>query len=263
MNSLKKYLKIWWIFTTRASQVAFSSRVGAILFIFGKIFRFIFFIFFIFILTSKIKTISGYNFWQVIFFFATYNLVDTLAQFFLREVYNFRSYVVLGYFDYILTKPISSLFRSLFGGSDVLDLSILFASIAVIIFSASKIENIFFINIVLYLLLIINAFMIALAFHIFVLGVGILTTSVDNMIMLYRDVTNMGRFPVDIYKEPARGFLTFVIPIGIMMTMPAKVMMGILSFQFVFIAFIVGILFFILSLRFWGFSLKHYSSASS
>lgn len=260
---MKKYFKVWLILTGIASQIAFQSRFGAGVFITGKILRFLFFFTFLLVISSKIKLISGYSLWQMIFFFITFNLIDTLAQFFLREVYRFRSYVVSGDFDYILTKPISPLFRSLFGGSDILDLSIIGLSIAFIVFSIEKIGGVSLFGIVLYTALILNAFLIALAFHIFVLAIGVLTTEVDNTIMLYRDITQMGRVPVDIYREPLQGILTFAIPVGIMMTFPAKALMGLLSPSSVMISFFIGILFIILSLWFWRFSLKHYASASS
>ncbi|MBI3069947.1 MAG: ABC-2 family transporter protein [Candidatus Levybacteria bacterium] len=174
-----------------------------------------------------------------------------------------RSYVVSGDFDYILTKPVSALFRSLFGGSDILDLSIIFLSIGFILFSAGKIESISLFGATLYTVLVFNAFLIALAFHILVLSIGVLTTEVDNTIMLYRDITQMGRVPVDIYLEPLRSFLTFAIPVGIMMTFPAKALMGLLSAQIALVSLGIGLLFFLASLWFWRFSLRHYSSASS
>lgn len=263
VNKIKKYFRTWCLLTVRASQVAFVSRFGALIFILGKLLRFVFFLLFILILVSRTNLIVGYSFWQVIFFYVTFNLIDSLPQFFLREVYRFRYYVVSGSFDYILTKPFSSLFRSLFGGCDVLDLSILIPSTLLIFFIGSKIEQISPMGIVFYILLIFNAFLIALAFHIFVLAVGVLTTEVDNTIMLYRDLTQMGRFPIDIYKEPLRGILTFVIPIGIMITFPAKALMGLLSIQGIIISFFIGGLMFFISIKFWRFSLKRYSSASS
>lgn len=262
-SKAKKYLKIWWMLTIRASQIAFISRFGAAIFIIGKILRFLFFLLFLLVLGSKTKTIAGYSLWQVVFFFMTFNLVDTLTQLFLREVYRFRSYVVTGDFDYFLTKPFSPLFRSLFGGSDVLDLPILVFSIIFIGFSLGKIGNISPIGILFYILFIFNAFLIALAFHIFVLAIGVLTTEVDNTIMLYRDLTQMGRVPVDIYREPLRSLLTFIIPVGIMMTFPAKVLMGLLSTSGIIISLLIGMAMFFLSTRFWQYSLKHYSSASS
>lgn len=249
--------------TIRASQIAFISRFGAVIFIIGKLLRFVFFLLFLVLLENKTKAIAGYSLWQIIFFFVTFNFVDTLSQFFLREVYRFRSYVVSGDFDYILTKPISPLFRSLFGGSDILDLSILLASALFILISLPHLGSFNSLNTVLYLVLLLNAFIIAVSFHIFVLAVGILTTEVDNTIMLYRDLTQMGRVPVDIYLQPIRGILTFVVPVGIMMTFPAKVLLGLLSPLTVFISIILASLFLLLSLRCWHFALKHYSSASS
>lgn len=260
---MRKYLRIWLLLTFRATQIAFVSRFGAVVFLIGKFLRFFFFFFFIFIIFSKTKAIASYNIWQIMFFFASFNLVDNMAQFFLREVYRFRNNVLMGFFDYVLTKPFSPLFRSLFGGSDVLDLSIITLSIGTVLFSITKIGEISLIGIILYFFLIVNAFIIALAFHIAVLGIGILTTEVDNTIMLYRDLTQMGRVPVDIYREPVRGIITFIIPVGIMMTFPSKALMGLLSFNILLFSFLFGGAALFLSLKFWNYSLKHYQSASS
>jgi len=263
MKKIKKYLKVWWLMTKVASEIAFTSRFGAVVFIIGKILRFSLFLFFLVLLSFKTQTIAGYSLWQMIFFFATFNLIDSLPQFFLREVYRFRSYIITGYFDYILTKPFSSLFRSLFGGSDILDLFILFISVFFIYISALRIEGINSLGIVFYIFLIFNSFLISLSLHILVITVGVITTEVDNTIMLYRDLTQMGRVPIDVYLEPVRSILTFAIPVGIMITFPAKALMGLLSLEFILISFIFGISVFILSIFIWKWSLKFYSSASS
>lgn len=259
----KKYLRIWWILAVRASQTAFVSRFGTGVFLLGKILRFLFFFLFLLLLASNTKVIAGYSLWQVIFFYLTFNIVDTMVQFFLREVYRFRSYVIYGEFDYILTKPISPLFRSLFGGSDILDFFLLILLSIFIGFSIPHLGIVSLAGIISYILLIFNAFLIALAFHILVLSVGVLTTEVDNTIMLYRDMTQMGRLPIDIYQEPLRGIITFFIPIGVMMTFPAKALMGILSPSMIIVAFLIGIVFLFFSFKFWTFSLRHYQSASS
>ena len=105
--------------------------------------------------------------------------------------------------------------------------------------------------------------MIAVAFHVFVLGVAVLTTEIDNTIMLYRDIVQMGRIPIDVYKEPLRGLLTFAVPVGIMVTFPAKAIMGILSPLFIILSLLIGIVLMFLSLKFWRFSLRHYSSVGN
>lgn len=263
MQRFKKHLKVWWLLTTKASQIAFTSRFGAILFIFGKLIRFVFFLFFIIIVASRTKEIAGYSFWEIVLFFATFNLIDVFAQFFLREVYRFRWYIISGNFDFYLVKPLSPLFRCLFGGSDPLDIPLIFISIAMIFVSVFHVGGISILSSALYFALVINALIIALAFHVFVLAVGVLTTEVDNTIWLYRDLTQMGRFPIDIYREPLRAVLTFAIPVGVMMTFPGYAILGLLSPLAVFVSFLVGIIFLSGSLAFWRYSLRNYSSASS
>lgn len=258
-----KYIKIWWKLTMYTANIALQSRFGAVMFILGKFLRFLFFFFFLILLGSKTKTIANYSLWQMILFFATFNLIDTLAQFSFREVYRFRTYVVNGLLDYILCKPISPLFRSLFGGSDILDVPLLFMSLVFLSVAALNIGNLTLQGLFFYVLLIFNAFIIALAFHIFVLSLAILTTEIDSTLFLYRDLTQMGRIPIDIYKEPLRGIITFFIPVGIMMTFPSYALLGLLSWQGFFISLGIGIVFFYASIQFWQYALRKYSSASS
>lgn len=260
---LRKYLKVWYLLTISSFSISLSSRFGAVLFLVGKLARFLFFLAFLILLTSRGKILAGYNLWQVIFFFLTFNLVDISAQLFLREVYRFRSLVVSGNFDLVLVKPLNPLFRILAGGADILDLMTLLPLLGFLIYTAIKLGPLSPWGIIFYLLLYFNALLITTALHITVAAIGVLTTEVDNTIWLYRDLTAMARIPVDVYRFPLQFFLTFVVPVGIMITFPAKALMGLLSLPWVMVAFILGGSLFWLSLKFWHYSLTKYSSASS
>ncbi|MEK7571068.1 MAG: ABC-2 family transporter protein [Patescibacteria group bacterium] len=262
-DNLRKYSKIWWMLSLRAAKVSLNSRFGAVLFIVAKLVRFFLFLLFILVLETKVQTVSGYSLWQMIFFFATFNIVDVLGQLFLREVYRFRQYVISGDFDYFLLKPFSPLFRSLFGGGDVLDIPILLLSVLFLFIATMHIGNVTLGGVLLYLVLLGNAFLIALAFHILVLSLCIVTTEIDNALWVYRDLTQLGRFPVDIYHEPLRGILTFIVPIGIMMTFPAKALMGVLSAEVILFSCGVGTGLVLVALITWHYALRSYTSASS
>lgn len=259
---MKKYFTVWWISSKGASQVALSDRVGAIFLVAGKIIRFLFFFLFLFIISTKTKALSGYTTNQVIFFFLTFNFVDILAQMLFREVYRFRPQIVSGSFDLILSRPVSPLFRSLLGGTDILDFITLPPLIILMFIFAVQIHPAF-LSIFSYILLILNGLVIATAFHIAVLSLGVVTTAIDHTIMIYRDLVGMGRIPIDFYKEPLRAVLTFAVPVGIMMSLPAKVLMGIFEWQIILYSFIFSIITFLLSLQFWRWALKNYSSAST
>ena len=81
--------------------------------------------------------------------------------------------------------------------------------------------------------------------------------------MIFRDLSRLGTIPIDVFKEPLRGFITFVVPIGIMLSFPAKAFFGVLSFNLVLVSFAFGITSVFLTMKFWNFAIKKYTSASS
>lgn len=255
--------KIWYLLAFNSVQISLASRFGAVLFVLGKVIRFAAFLFILILVADRVRLLGGYSLSEMIFFFLTFNLVDTTAQMLYRQVYRFRPLIVTGDFDLVLTKPVHPLLITLLGGADVLDFIIFLPLVGAIGYVALEAGWLTFINVASYLVLFLNALLIATAFHIAVLAFGVLTTAVDHTIMIYRDLTSLGRIPVDFYSQPVRGLLTFAIPVGIMMTVPAKAFMGALSAGFLVLSLFAGALFFYLALRFWRFALTRYSSASS
>ena len=258
-----RYFRVWLFLTAASFQTFLVSRVGAILFFSGKILRFIFFLAFLLLLLSQTQVLAGYNVWQVLLFYLTFNFIDSATQMLFREVYRFRQQIVTGSFDLVLVKPVNCLFRSLLGWTDLLDLITLFPFIIFIGFVISKIPYITLLSIIFYILLLGNALLIAAAFHIIVLALAILTTEIDHAIMIYRDFTSMGRIPIDVYSEPVRSLVTFAIPVGIMMSFPTKSLLGLLNITSTVIAFAFSLTIFAFSLFFWNHALKRYTSASS
>jgi ABC-2 type transport system permease protein len=260
LKNLKYYLKLYLLFTKFAYQTVLQARLGIVFFMGAKLVRFAFFYFFILIIFSRKSDFGGYTFDQAILFYLTFNVIDTAAQVLFREVYRFRPQVLSGSFDLTLLKPHHPFIRILLGGGDVLDLSLLLPYLLLALFFAFKITSVTALSLISYLILIGNALLIATAFHIIVLALGILTTEVDHTIMIYRDITIMGRFPFDIYKEPLRSIFTFLIPIGIMMSFPPYALFKLLSSVSYLVSFLVSSLLLIASFKLWNYALKKYQS---
>lgn len=239
-----------------------DQKLALSVFLIGKVFRFIFFFGFLYFLLLGTKTLAGYSSNQVIFFFLTFNLIDVVTQFLFREVYRFRPMIINGDFDLVLAKPLNALFRVLMGGADIIDLVTIPPLICLTVYVGFLLHPTV-LSIFLYVLLVLNGFLIATAFHIIVLSFAIVTLEVDHTIMIYRDLTSLGRLPIDIYKQPLQGFLTYLVPVGMMITLPAKAIMGMVGPLGILSAFFVGIVAIFISLRFWNYALTKYSSASS
>lgn len=259
---MKRYFKIWWRMTANSFQTIIASRFGMAVFLLGKFLRFAIYLAFIYFLFAGVKQVVGFDRSQVLLFLLTFVFLGSFGQMVLREAYRFRGKLASGEFDFDLLKPIHPLFKNLAGGFDLLDLMTMPVFLYFLVKTIEQI-NFSWLALLLYLLLLVNGFIIMLAIHIIVMAFGVMTLEVDNTIMIYRDLETMGRFPVDIYKEPLRQILTFVVPIGIMFTVPVKALLGLLSWPTIFFSVVVGGVSFYLAARFWSFSLKRYSSASS
>jgi len=262
MKKVKKYFKIWWMMSVNSFSVVLGQKLALTMFLIGKIFRFTFFFLFLFFLLKGTGNLLGYSANQIIFFYLTFNIIDVVTQFLFRQVYSFRPMIINGDFDLVLVKPINSLFRVLLGGADIVDLITIPPLFVLVIYYGSTLLPSLS-GIVVYLVLLFNGFLIATAFYIAILSFAIVTLEVDHAVMIYRDLTNLGKLPVDIYKKPLRGILTYIIPVGVMMTLPGKAIVGLATTGGIVVAILLGILMMYLSLKFWNFALTKYTSASS
>lgn len=258
-----KTLRIIFKYYTNSLQKQLMNLPMVMIFFVSKLLRYGLFLVFLFLLMNGVKNLGGYTREQIIIFYLVFNIIDTLGQLLFREVYYFRPLVISGNFDMVLTKPFNPLIRVLLGGPDLIDTGIFVILVGALVYTLSNFVRLDSFLIFYFVLMIINSLLITAAFHISVLAIGILTLSVDHLIMIYRDLSSLMRIPVDIFTNPLRTLLTFIIPIGIMFTFPAKVLFGLLSWQLILISFLFGVVSLFLSLKFWNYSLRQYQSASS
>lgn len=260
---MKKYLAVIWRYSQNSMKVSLEHKGSAAVFMIGKFLRFGMSALFIYFLLLKTKFLAGYSLPETMLIYVTYNIIDSLTQLFFREVYRFRPLVVSGDFDTVLVKPVHPFTRVLLGGFDILDV---LPTILYFVFAGyliSIIPDINPLSILVYIGLVINGMVIATAFHILVLSLGILSSEVDHTIMIYRDITRMAAFPMEIYSEPLRTIFMFVIPIGIMVSNPVKSLLGLLTPSMVALSFGLALVFFLFALQVWNMALAKYQSASS
>lgn len=257
---MKRFFRIFFLFSRNSLKTTLMHRTGIILFTLGKTLRFAMFFAFVFFLVHKTQTLAGYAPSQIIIFFLTFTIIDTVSQLFFREVYRFRPLVLSGELDTILVKPYHPFMRILIGGIDVMDAVMIIPYTGLLVVALFQVGNITPISGVFYFLLIVNALVLATGFHMLVLALGVLTTEIDHAIMIYRDVTRLGGMPIDIYREPIRFTFTFILPVGIMMSFPVKALFNLLSPSFIFVSFLFGISTLFAGLCGWEYAIKKYQS---
>ncbi len=245
-------------------MVQAESFVSSFGYLLGKLTRIGFFLFFLFAIFKHTDALAGYSLQEVALFFLTFNIVDILAQLFFRGIYGVRSLIREGDFDYFLIQPTNVLFRVAFHTVDFLDVVTVFPVFAITLYLLHQIGWKGHTNrLVLYAFLTLNGLLIAFAIHIVVASLAVLTQELENTIWIYRDLMTLGRFPADIYDSPMRGILTFLIPVAVMVSFPAKAFLGKLSLPWLAQAFFMSMTSVTFSLLFWRFATRRYTSVSS
>lgn len=260
---MKKYWRIWLCLVRNSVKTQMATSLASAGYLIGKILRFGFFLGYLLSLFNYLPELKGYTMPQVVLFFLTFNFVDIGAQFLFRGLYGVKYLIDEGDFDKILTQPAHPLFRISFMGVDLLDLITLIPIFFVTIMTVRKLEApITPQQIFLFVALLLNAFVLAFAFHVVVASISVITQEFEGAIWVYRDLMTLGRFPVSIYNDLLRGIFVTVIPIGVMISFPSRALLGLLSWQGVAYSFLLGATFYAVAQRVWRYSLRNYTSNS-
>jgi len=264
-----KYFRIWGRLAIMSFMVQAESFISSFGYLLGKLVRIGFFLFFLFSIFKHTDALVGYSLQEVALFFLTFNIVDILAQLFFRGIYGVRSLIREGDFDYFLIQPTNVLFRVAFHTVDFLDVVTIVPVFTITFYVMRHIGGLGgqtavpTIRWFLYGLLTLNGLVIAFAIHIAVASLAVLTQELENTIWIYRDLMTLGRFPSDIYDSPMRGILTFIVPVAVMVSFPAKAFLGKLAPLWLFHALAMATTSLALSLLFWRFATRRYTSVSS
>jgi len=259
-----RYLRIWGRLAIMSFMVQAESFISSFGYLLGKLTRIGFFLFFLFSIFKHTDALVGYTLPEIALFFLTFNIVDILAQLFFRGIYGIRSLIREGDFDYFLIQPTNVLFRVVFHTVDFLDVVTMIPVFFITGYILRQIPGgISAVRLLEYGLLILNGMIIAFAIHIVVAGLAVLTQELENTIWIYRDLMTLGRFPSDIYDAPMRGILTFIVPVAVMVSFPAKAFLGKLDKVWLVQAFTMAMTSLVLSLQFWRFATRRYTSVSS
>ncbi len=262
--AINTFFNVWVIMAKNNLQNRLQTPSSSVLFILGKFFNFVFSVLIIFSIFGQVSTIKSYDLPEAIIITLVFNLLDSITQFLFRSLYMFRPILIKGDFDLDLLKPLPSYFRPIFSVQVFLDFHMILLHIITLIYFLLKFglapdPSTF----LLFLVIMFNGILLAFALHLIIAAFSIITTEIDSLVMIYRSLGRAAVVPTDIYNNFFRIVLSYIVPITVIFTLPAKALLNILSVNGVLYSFLFTFVFLLFSLVFWQFSLKRYTSASS
>lgn len=112
-------------------------------------------------------------------------------------------------------------------------------------------------------ILLLSSLSIYYAVSLMLMTTGIWLVRVDNLWVMIESMTEVARFPVDIYGMSIRRFLTYGLPLAFIATIPASQLIHGADWGMVALGSAWALVFLVVARAFWKFAMRHYTSASS
>lgn len=223
-----------------------------------------FFLAILFVVYRNTDSVAGWSRGEALILAATVFLMNAVANAFFFSLAEIPNQVRMGTLDFVVTKPIDSQFwvsTRKFNFDQIGTLVAGFAMIAVGVLNAKIAPGA--LQWVGYVTLVAASLTIFYAFNLALMTTGIWLVRVDNLWVLSESVTQIARYPLDIYGAGLQRFLTFAVPLGFLATVPARQLVRAFDPAMVATGALWALAALLLSRLFWRYALRHYSSASS
>ena len=169
-----------------------------------------------------------------------------------------------GKLDYILVKPISSQFYVSFRRMVVWRLADLVLGVLLITVAMVKLAASFSPIVMLGFVVLLSAGVtIIYSFWLVLATLAFWLTRITNMEMVFWNIFEAGRYPVDIYRPWVRWGLTFIVPLAFLTTFPAGSLVGKTPLSGVVFAVVAACVSLAGASLFWRFGASRYTGASA
>lgn len=217
------------------------------------------------IVFSNVDTLAGWTKYEMFFYIGTFNIIDSLwtfGPFF--NLLGIPSMIRSGSLDYYVTKPVNAQFLISFRTVDLGSLISVLVGITMITFALFQGGmELTFARSLLYIVSIFHALLVQYSVYFILTCLSFWLVKADFVESIHGILCYFSTRPVDIYKGLIRFVLSYILPYGLALTVASKSAIKTIHFPEYLSFLIISWFIFAVSIAFWKFSLKHYSSASS
>lgn len=263
---MKKYFRILCIFSKISLQNQMAYRPSFILAIVGKAIRMLILILAFQVIYLNTPLLAGWKYEEIFLLIVTFLTIESIIilTFHRNLSYYLPDMLRNGQFDFLLTKPLNSLFYTSFRVVDLMDLTSFVLVIYLWYYYFTHYAPIFTIwQIVLYLGLIVCALIFVFSILVIIASTAFWTINTDGLGRLFENIVRIARFPTDVFRGIFSILFLYVFPIGIVATLPSKLLLGTINWYYLIYAVIFTGALFLISRKVWNHAINHYSSASS
>jgi ABC-2 type transport system permease protein len=214
---------------------------------------------------ANVDSIGGWTRGEMIVFIGTFSLINAINMVvYFFGVLDIPNKIIHGGLDHYLTKPMNPLLRLTFENVNPGSLPLVFASIGIIVYGVTQMNTcVTPLKVAGYVILVLLMTVLWYDVELILRTVPFFVISAQKIDRVEELLVLCFKVPGTLFKGAFKVLFYFVLPYGIMATIPTQMIAGTLSpLGFVYGVSIV-VLFTAFALWLWKFGLKHYKSASS
>jgi ABC-2 type transport system permease protein len=169
-----------------------------------------------------------------------------------------------GTLDYALTKPADAQLLVSVRQVRIWQLVEVVSGLIVLIAGLAGVQaSVGFVDAVAFAVALLFGASMVYCFWLFVTTVAFWVVRMDHVLELFEGVYQTGRWPTAVYPGWLKYGITFLVPVGLAVTIPAEGLTSRLTLAWFAIAAGFSVTLFVLTRWFWRFGLRHYSGASA
>ncbi|HJV30856.1 MAG TPA: ABC-2 family transporter protein, partial [Bacillales bacterium] len=204
---------------------------------------------FILVVFGHTQLLHGWTRDEIIFIYGFFLVPFALFSAFFN-IWDFNErYIVKGELDRILTRPIHSLFQIVLERMELESLLGGITGLAVMIYSGSRLGlELKWYDPFLFIIFVVGGALIYGGVFVMLACISFWADARTDIMPMMYNISNYGRYPVDIYNYVIRFVLTWILPFAFVGVYPAAYFLGKKEwYGFAFLTPLMGIIFFVLS----------------
>ncbi|AEC02699.1 ABC transporter permease [Parasphaerochaeta coccoides] len=262
---MKRYFKILQVYFLGSVMNQMEYKAN---FFLGGLFELVWmvmYVIFINVIYFHTDSINGFDKYQMLLLIFQGGLIDAFfTMFFVPGLSRLPEMVNTGGLDFILLKPLNQRFNISFNDFDISQVKNILIIIIGMIYVILKMHidlNVF--NIVLYILLSVNGFLIIYSIMFSLMSLSFWVIRMDIVMRIGSELITIGNKPMSIYPKVIQKILIYCIPVLVCFNFPVMYLIDFLSLRMVISAFVISAIVFVVSGLIFKRGIRRYVSASS
>lgn len=260
-----RHLRLFGLFTRVSMQDDAAYRVDFLVHVLLSLLQLVAEIVAIWTIFSNTRSVAGWGPMEMLALLGVFRIMTgTIGMLIAPNMRTMIEEIRDGRLDFAILRPVNTQFLLSVRRVVLWRLADVAHGLAMILFATLWLgESITLMRLAMFVIMLAAGVTIIYSFWLVLATTAFWFTRITNIEMVFWNVFEAGRYPVQIYRPWVRWTLTYVIPLAFLTTFPAGTLLGKLEPLNVGIATIAAAASLAAASSFWRYGLRHYSGASA